>query len=119
MKTNDVRGLFDLPSAMRRVGDDRQLVADLAVIYLEDLPEIRGQIASALDDRNGSVLSRHIHSLKGLAANFGASRLVALAQRLEAEARDGEFDQVRTMLSQLHALADELSDELRDFLAST
>ncbi|MEI6412755.1 MAG: ATP-binding protein, partial [Pseudomonadota bacterium] len=80
---------FALAEALARLADDRQLYASLARDFRADQDEAietaRRQLRAG--DSPGAV--RTLHSLKGLAATFGATRLSALAAEAEARMKSG------------------------------
>ena len=57
-------------------------------------------------------VERAAHSLKGLAGNFGAARVVASAQALENLARQRRLDQAREVARQLNQDVDDLKAAL-------
>jgi signal transduction histidine kinase/DNA-binding response OmpR family regulator/HPt (histidine-containing phosphotransfer) domain-containing protein len=78
---------------LARVGGDRELLADMARLFVEDAPRTIDRIREALDARNADALRRAAHTLKGAAANFEATELVTAARALEEIGRTGQFDE--------------------------
>jgi HPt (histidine-containing phosphotransfer) domain-containing protein len=74
---------MNVDDALRRLGDDEDLLRDIVQIYLEDSPGIVERIHTAVDKGDASGLQRAAHSLKGLAATLSASEVVDAAARLE------------------------------------
>jgi HPt (histidine-containing phosphotransfer) domain-containing protein len=77
---------------LARVGGDRELLADISRLFIDDAPTHLEQIRQALDDRDGESLHRAAHGLKGAAANFDADGVVSAARVLEEIGRTGQFD---------------------------
>jgi signal transduction histidine kinase/CheY-like chemotaxis protein len=77
---------------LARVGGDRELLADISRLFIDDAPRHLEQIRRALDDRDGESLHRAAHGLKGAAANFDADDVVSAARVLEEVGRTGQFD---------------------------
>ena len=85
----------DLPTVpmevLARVGGDRELLAEISRLFVDDAPRHLEKIREALDARDGEALRRAAHGLKGAAANFDAEGVVSAARTLEEIGRTGEF----------------------------
>ena len=77
---------------LARVGGDRQLLAEISRLFVDDAPRHLERIRRALDARDGEALRRAAHGLKGAAANFDADGVVNAARALEEIGRTGDFD---------------------------
>jgi HPt (histidine-containing phosphotransfer) domain-containing protein len=77
---------------LARVGGDRELLAEISRLFLDDAPRHLERIRAALDARDGESLRRAAHGLKGAAANFDAEGVVAAARTLEEIGRTAQFD---------------------------
>src|SRR5262249_12720222 len=77
---------------LARVGGDRQLLAEISRLFVDDAPRHLTRIRQAIDARDGDALRRAAHALKGAAANFDAEPVVAAARELEEIGRDRRFD---------------------------
>jgi len=80
---------------LARVAGDRQLLAEISRLFVEDAPKYLARIREALDQRDSDALRRAAHALKGAAANFDAAAVVDAARALEdigrgANLADGE-----------------------------
>jgi two-component system sensor histidine kinase/response regulator len=97
---------LDRNEALARVGGDPQLLAEIAVLFLQDLPRGMGELRKAVAARDAAAIERHAHSLKGSVSNFGAQEARDAAQDLETQARTNSLDTIDESLSKLdHALA--------------
>jgi two-component system sensor histidine kinase/response regulator len=76
---------------LARVGGDHALLAELIDLFGADCPRQLEVIRRALADRDGLAVYRGAHKLKGSAGIFEAHELIALLQRLEARAKEGDF----------------------------
>jgi HPt (histidine-containing phosphotransfer) domain-containing protein len=100
MGTNPDEVTFDLELTRRNFDHDEGLVREIGGIFIEDVPQLveqlsrlRDQLLSANTDEQGVAqgaialreAKRLAHSIKGLAATFGAEPLVSLAQEIEEE----------------------------------
>ena len=106
---------FDYDLALSRLGGDRDLFDDVLEIYLEDAPELLDQAATSLDSGDLPSLQCASHTLKGLAANFGAAAAVAAAYAVELHAGSGQRDRAARALPQLEAEVHRLESALRQF----
>jgi signal transduction histidine kinase/CheY-like chemotaxis protein len=77
---------------LARVGGDRELLAEISRLFVEDAPRHLERIRQALDAGDGEALRRAAHGLKGAAANFDAEGVVAAARTLEEIGRTHQFD---------------------------
>jgi len=83
----------DVPAqVLARVGGDRQLLAEISRLFVDDAPRHLERIRQALDTRDAESLRRAAHGLKGAAANFDAEAVVDAARTLEEIGRTGTFD---------------------------
>ncbi len=76
---------------LARVGGDRELLAEISRLFVDDAPRHLEQIRQAIDDHNGESLRRAAHGLKGAAANFDADGVVSAARTLEEIGNSGDF----------------------------
>jgi len=77
---------------LARVGGDRQLLAEISRLFVDDAPRHLQRIREALEQRDGELLRRAAHGLKGAAANFEADGVVSAARTLEEIGRTAAFD---------------------------
>jgi HPt (histidine-containing phosphotransfer) domain-containing protein len=84
--------VFDLDGTLRRLGGDTGLLTDLIRLYAEDSPDLLRRMATGIESRHGDQVRRAAHSLRGLAANFGAAGLTQLLRRLEDNSAAGQLD---------------------------
>lgn len=93
--------VFDLEGTLRRLGGNTALLADLVQLYDEDSPELLSRIAAGIRARRGEDIRHAAHSLRGLAANFGASMLTEPLVQLEEAAAQGRFQEAAGLLDQV------------------
>lgn len=84
------QGFFlDKARILERLGDDEEIFAALADLYLQDVEAYCGQLGAALAAADNAVLGREAHTVKGLLATFADDDGAALAFALEGQARAG------------------------------
>ncbi|MBL8850138.1 MAG: Hpt domain-containing protein [Planctomycetaceae bacterium] len=103
---------IDLPAALSRLGGDAELLRELALIVVQDLPEVLRGVHAGLKARDHESAARAAHSLKGLAANFSEPAARA-AQEAEDAFRNGNTEQARGTLPMLEAYIERLLAELQ------
>lgn len=105
--------VFDPEVVLRMVGDDLDLVREIVVAYLDQLP---GMLTALEAAQVGGVAERvafHAHSVKGVAANLGAARARQAAAELEAAARAADLGRCAALGPLLKDELAELTRELR------
>ena len=75
--------IFDETAALARVEGDREILRDIAALFVADWPQSRATLRQAVLSEDAAALTRLAHTLKGAAATLGAVALSAAAQRLE------------------------------------
>lgn len=78
-------------------------MSDLVAMFIEEVPGQLAMLDAALAKGDAAAARLTAHTLKGTAANFGASRVQALASALEMKGRDGAFEGASALFVQLQA----------------
>jgi CheY-like chemotaxis protein len=81
---------FDSNAVLERVGGDRELLREVALLFFEDTPVLLAEIRAAIDRNDPPALERSAHRLKGSVSNFGAKLAQEAALRLELMGRQGD-----------------------------
>lgn len=68
--------------------DGSDFVREIAAIFLEDTPQRIAELDHSLGAQDTARFVRAAHSIKGSAANMGASDLRAIAEKLELTVKD-------------------------------
>lgn len=104
--------IIHYPSALERIGGDKEFLEELLDIYME---EFDSQV-SALDSALGSLDFRAIeeigHSLKGASANLSLMRLGKQAFQVETAGRDSDIESARRGTAALKIEFQNLKDHL-------
>jgi HPt (histidine-containing phosphotransfer) domain-containing protein len=88
-------GILNLAAALDHIGGDRELLVEVAGLFLENSPRLMVQIKEAVEAGNSYKLEQAAHALKGSASNFAAESTVEAALRLETMGRSLELAGVR------------------------
>jgi two-component system, sensor histidine kinase and response regulator len=103
MNAQAPENVLDLPMALSRVGGDKQLLREIAVLFIEERPRAFKEIQEAIAAGDAARLENAAHALKGSVANFGARDAVAAAFRLEQMGRANEMTEAEGMLRKLES----------------
>jgi len=93
--------VVNLEIALLRLGNDHQLLRDMAGFYIEDVPQLMGELRSALEAGDVELATRSAHSLKGLSSNFEAMLAVGAATTIENAARGGDLQKAAAGVEEL------------------
>ncbi len=85
------RGTLNLAELEERLGGDRELIAEVSQMLLEDAPRLADECSRALATSDTEAAARVAHTLKGAAANLCAEAVCGVADRIEQCARDGDL----------------------------
>jgi len=105
------RGL-DRELALSRVGEDAELLKEIAALFMEDYPSVLAEIQAAAARGDAQGVERAAHGLKGSVANFGAQAAVDAAFQIERMGRAGDLNHVSEAIDTLARALDALRPEL-------
>ena len=94
---------IDIGRALEQVDGDRELLAEVVNIFMEDCPKMMSDIENALDRADPEALMRSAHAVKGCVGNFGASEALEVALALEQLGRRGSVEGGREIFEELAA----------------
>jgi two-component system, sensor histidine kinase and response regulator len=103
--------VFDLAGTLRRLGGDTNLLADLVQLYEEDSPALLNRLHAGVENQRPDEVRHAAHSLRGLAANFGAAILTQSLLQLEEAAAKGQLEEAAP-------LVDQVSEESKQLIAT-
>lgn len=114
----ELAGHIDYPEVMERVGNDTEILCAVLDAFLQDAPRQVEILRGALRENDRQLASRQAHSLKGCAANIGASRLRAIAAELERALAAGDRKTVEDMMTAMGNEMAILVDRIPAYLAA-
>jgi two-component system, sensor histidine kinase and response regulator len=110
--------VFDKAATLERMAFDPQLFREMIELMREDSPRRLHELREALSQRDPRRMHHAAHSLKGLAANFSASRTVQAASEIEKLVRGDPHDsRLPDAVQELQRALDELLAELAQHAA--
>lgn len=109
--------VFDVESTMRRLAGDKELFREFVDYFHEDSPKLLTALRGSLTIDDAAAVQRAAHSLKGLAANFGAQRCAEAALQLEEAGAAGDLQKAGRLFSQLEGEVARLVEALAEYRA--
>jgi len=99
MQTALTDNVISISSAIKRLGNDQQLMNDLINFFFEDFPSLLEDMRGAILRHDWNRLQRAAHSFKGLAANFDANATVQAMQALELQSATQDPERLSKLLA--------------------
>ncbi len=94
--------MFDHSIALEAVDGDNDILAEVVEIFLkQDYPRHLQNLVAAVDARDGELMRKAAHGLKGALVSFGASAAAATALQLQEMGARGEMELAREKLGEL------------------
>lgn len=110
--------LFGRTEALRMIGDDEDLLAEVAALAQVELTRQMCALKAALAASDAASARREAHTIKGTVATLGANAVRDAAMAAEHAARDGDLAGAATHAARLETLCARLGNELADYLAT-
>lgn len=110
--------MMDVTGALKRLGDDVELLDQIINIFLEDAPGLIHSAREALARGNTMELRRAAHSLKGMMGTLGAQEGVAAALKLEHAATANDLDSAPALIHDCGERIATLTRILNSYVAS-
>ncbi len=108
----DSPATIDIAAAIKRLGGDEELFAELSELFRGEGPRMIQEIREALETGDALAVQRIAHGLKGAAGYLGGTQTVDAAYRLEAIGASGELAQAPRVFQELEMEVDRLLAEL-------
>lgn len=108
---------LDLTQARHNFGSDENLLHEIAIVFIEDVPGLAAELQAACLRNDFAAVARMAHSLKSLCATFGAEPARSYAQRLELDAANSRssvtLEKIAVLVDSLNQTISRLQNELR------
>jgi two-component system, sensor histidine kinase and response regulator len=108
--------VMNIRDALKRLGDDEELLRDIVQIYLEDAPGMVQRMHQAVEQADANSLQQAAHSRKGLAATLSAADVVGAAAHLEHIAATRNLVEAPQGVADVDQRVAELNDAAKRFL---
>jgi HPt (histidine-containing phosphotransfer) domain-containing protein len=83
--------VLDSAAALAGVEGDKQLLAEMTQLFLEEGPKLLAAVREAVARQDAKALEFAAHALKGSVGNFSAPRAFQAALKLEMMGRQGDL----------------------------
>lgn len=111
---DEMTDLIDMNEIREIMDDDRQLIKDCFIDFIEEYPKMLLKIKNAIDKEDLEELNTSAHKLKGSLKYLAAKPAADIAYKLEDMGKRGDVENARNELENLtHAC-----DALKVFMAS-
>jgi two-component system sensor histidine kinase/response regulator len=108
--------ILDFQAALTRLGNDRQLFAEMAGFVLEDAPKLFDELSAAVAENDATAVRMKAHALKGLVAGCGGVRATNVAQALEDAGHSGDLSRASALAMSLKSDLSELTQAISKHL---
>lgn len=98
---------------MAHVGGDRELLAELSAMFIEDYPRLLEELKSSIAQSDSSTVERIAHTLKGRLAFFGMTTGMGEAKELEDMGRAGNLAGAWRALAEMAAALEVILPEFQ------
>jgi HPt (histidine-containing phosphotransfer) domain-containing protein len=87
--------VIDESRLLSEFGGDREILAELRDLFLDQAPPLYAAILQSMDGDNVPNMVKDAHSLKGACATYGALRLTAVCKVIELAGKAGDLETAR------------------------
>ena len=94
---------IDFPAALEAVGGDKELLAELIELFLDDFPSQLAEMKQAVKKGDAETAAARAHSIKGAAGNLAFKGVQELAIEVEKMGISGNLKGVARLLDDLDA----------------
>ncbi len=109
--------MFDASLALERVDDDKELLLEIAGLFLEDVPRMTPELRNAAVDLDTKAIERLAHSIKGSVGNVGGLAAHEAALRLEEQVKVGREEEIAGSVDRLIHEIERLTAALETLVA--
>lgn len=103
---------LDRTKVLERMGGDRDLLKEIAGLFVSECPRMLSDIRDAVKDGDAEALHKAAHALKGSVGNFAAEAAVQAALRLETMGRTGAMSDASRAVKELEREIDRVREGL-------
>lgn len=94
--------IFNKDQLLTMSADDEELAAQVAGVFLFDIPRQLTTLKEAITSGETKVAERTVHSIKGASATVGGEALREIAFTGEQLARDGKLDELSVIVPEIN-----------------
>ena len=93
--------VFKKEDLLKRLMGDELIAKEIIHVFLNDTPDRIAALKESLENGDAIQGQRQAHTLKGASANIGAVALKEVAYQIETAAKAGDFEQSKSLLSEI------------------
>ena len=116
MPTEVATPVFDRDAVLDMVDGEIEFLHELIEMFLDDLPNYRDSLKSAIDDDDPATLQQTAHRMKSSVGNLGGREAQAAVIDLEKIARAGDLTNAPELLESCNEKLDRFSAVLNSVL---
>jgi two-component system, sensor histidine kinase and response regulator len=109
---------LDLEQALERTGGDRELLAEVAQMCLDDIPGMLGDIRDSLSHQDAQAVRKAAHKLKGSLVALAADDASEAAHSIEMMGAEGHLDRAAEALAALEGEIEKIRPALAAIAAN-
>ncbi len=109
------RAAFEVDAVLAQLEGDRQLLAELVALFLQESPAALAEIRRSVEVADAPALERTAHKLRGSVRNFGAHAAGEAALSLETLGRTGDLGGAGACLASLEREVNRLVSEMNEY----
>lgn len=99
--------------ALERLGGDRELLQTMAVIFVDDAPELLERLQHEVAQPDFPAAARTAHSLKGLIVTYDTDYAGVILQELVEALRDQDAPRVNQLMPKTQRVTEDLIGQCR------
>ena len=108
--------VFDYKAVSNRLLDDKDLVATVAKVFVDDMAKQISEIVKLVSIVDHHKISLQAHKIKGSSANMGGMILSMHAKTIEMAAKEEDITTIQNELPKLEQSFLHLNDEIQKVL---
>ncbi len=105
--------VFDLDGALQRVEGDRELLHELAGIYLDEVSKLMAAISRAVEQNDINAAAKIAHTIKGASSSFCAQAVYDSAWHFEQMRPTNTPEEITAAYEKLLQEAERLNQAIR------
>ena len=115
MSTTMSSSILNMTDLMHRVDDDRELLAELFLIFKTVFPAHLERLSDAVARNENKQVESESHALKGMLLNLSAPRAAAAASALEQMGRERQSRDMAQAFAELQAEVEALLSQINGY----
>jgi len=110
--SSSIHRVFDWDGLLYRLMGDEELSKEIVDDFLHQVPINLDALKQSLDKKDGFLVKREAHLIKGAAGNVGAVVLQEIAEKIETAGRSGDMVKAQLLFTEFNTQLDILKNEL-------